>query len=354
MIVGSVKRLVASSLRDPLTAVLVLCGATLVKVGLAPVPDLALEAAVSRDPRVFNPEWAYYTWLWNSPFNKIVAFVVGFGGDERMFLVASGLLLSLGLGLVIGLCLWHPEQRILRLAGIAGVFLGPLLSSQLVWLGKSDVPAIIAGFCLAFGVAPVGLLISSFVGGFNHFEVAVLQAIIFAVLPARRDRATRKTRELAIFSAGVLGGRVALHLWNSEFDISPWSRADWVVTYIENHVWNLLANPFVWLFSLLGVGWLPLILLVASADARSRYRLLAAVLFVIAACSVVADSSRIASLISIPLLCFVGSECLTGATLSESRKRDVLVLGILCPPVVWWGGSAVVTGWPYVGKLLGL
>jgi len=332
----------------------VLCVATLVKVGVAPVPDLALEAAVSRDPRIFVPEWGYYTWLWNSPFNKIVAFIVGIGGDERLFLVASGLLLSLGFVLIIGLCLWHQEERILRLAGVTGVLLGPLLGSQLVWLGKSDVPAIVAGFCLAFGVAPIGLLLSSFVGGFNHFEVAVLQTLIFAVLPAQRDRTQRKLRQLAIFSSGVLGGRVALHVWNQEFDIAPWSRADWVITYMENHVWNLLANPFVWLFSLLGVGWLPLVLLAGGTDPRSRFRLLAAALLVIAACSVAGDSSRIGSLISIPLLCFVGSEFLTSATLTESRKRDVLTLGIISPPVIWWGGSAVVTGWPYVGRLLGL
>jgi len=334
--------------------VLALAVATVIKAGAAPVPDLALEAAVSKDPRVFNPEWGYYTWLWNSPFNKIVAFAVGLGGDEGAFLAVSIALLVLGFGLVLRLCLNAREDRERRLAGLAGVLLGPLLASQLIWLGKSDVPSIVGGFCLVIGISPLGLLAVSFVAGFNHFEVAVLQLIVFAVLPTRGEAARRKAIDAAIFGGGVVAGRVALLFWNREFGIAPWSRADWVVTYMENHAWNLLSNPFVWLFSLLGVAWVPVVLLASSMDRRAGFRLLCSALVVIIGCSVVADSSRIGSLVSIPLLFFVGSEALSSEGLSSGRRLDVLVLGIVFPPVIWWAGSGVETGWRYLGKVVGL
>ena len=339
---------------EPSKAALVLAVATVVKAGVGPVPDLAFEAAVSEDPRVFNPEWSTYTWLWNSPFNKIIAFSVGLGGDEFLFLVLSAVLLFLALGLVLYWSLCTSEDRERRLAGLAGVLLGPLLASQVIWLGKSDVPAIAAGFSLAIGISPLGLVFVSLLAGFNHFEVSLLQLIVFAVLPTREGSAGRKLVDCAIFGGGALLGRVGLYFWNHEFGIDPSSRLDWVVNNLDYHAWNLLSNPFVWLFSLLGVAWVPVALLASSSDRRAGFRLLCSALVVIIGCSVVADSSRIGSLVSIPLLFFVGSEALSSKGLSSGRRRDVLALGIVFPPVIWWGGSAVVTGWPYLGRVVGL
>ena len=350
----ALNRILTRMANEPSKAALILAVATVVKAGVGPVPDLAFEAAVSEDPRVFNPEWSTYTWLWNSPFNKIIAFSVGFGGDEFLFFVLSAVLLFLALGLVLYWSLCTSEDRERRLAGLAGVLLGPLLASQVIWLGRSDVPAIVAGFSLAIGISPLGLVFVSLLAGFNHFEVSLLQLIVFAVLPTREGPAGRKLVDCAIFGGGALLGRVGLYFWNREFGIDPSSRLDWVVNNLDFHARNLLSNPFVWLFSLLGVAWVPTVLLASAIGRRAAFRLCIAALVVIIGCSVVADSSRIGSLVSIPLLYFVGSNTLTSEGLSVVRRRDVMALGVLVPPLIWWGGSAAHTGWPYLGELLGL
>lgn len=240
------------------------------------------------------------------------------------------------------------------MAGLSGVLLGPLLASQVIWLGRSDVPAIAAGFSLAFGISPLGLVFVRALAGFNHFEVSLLQLIVFGVLPTREGPTRRKLVDCAIFGGGALLGRVGLYCWNREHGINPFSRLDWVVDNLNFHAWNLLSNPFLWLFSLLGVACVPTVLSASSIGRRAAFRLCMSALVVIIGCSVVADSSRIGSLVSIPLLYFVRSNALTGEGLSVGRRRDVLALGVLFPPLIWWGGSAAVTGWPYLGGLLGL
>jgi len=310
---------------------------------------------VSKWPERSTAEFEGY--LSDSPVGIILANALG-AESEKGFLILS---FFTSVASLIALAIWVALQletaekwRGARLAVLAPV--GVVLFT---WIGSYDAFTVaswaIILFAWSYG-SRLLFILSGALLGFQHFEHAVFGVVIltivwFALKDGLPNRFTE--RNPAWLLIGLIAGRLVLEVIFRLSGESGNGRSEWIISFIVE--WNKtglnIAPQLLW--SLFAGSWIVVFLLILSRCNKKIILYFAAAFSVgIVALLASGDRPRVFILVFFPALLIMIVVLLRSSDVSLREKRIVEIIVWIAPPLIFWGKEVANTNVIDLGTML--
>ena len=327
----------------PLTLAVVVSG---LLFGIFPAPFAERFVAIAQNP-LSPPDPDDF--LLASPLSPLIASLAGLDTMFRYTAFSFVLLMASATVAVVSTDRWRSPTAA-RLVLVAW-FASPVINVELTWLGMYD-PWTWTCACLLV-VAPRWVVgAACLVLGFNQFEQGafILAAAIGVRWVDGRPRSSLGRADLAVWVASFATGRLLLSVYLGAAGASP-SRLGYIGERgVGRYVEAAFSDLPTLLFSVYGVLWIPLVLMIRSSDQVQRWFFLLAHAILTIPVLVALDSTRVYALLTWPLV--MGCVLWWSEQPSERVRRGVpllLVSAIVVPRVVLWDSAIYVSSW---GRLL--
>lgn len=329
--------------RHPLHFYGILIALQVVKNGvlLQPNFDLAV-VAIARDPfQSFAdfPDGARY--VTTSFFMPLLLHTLGIesaGLMVAMHVIAAGSFLA-----VIYLCTRTLADASARMAALTFLGASPVIPASFNWLGYDTITLLLlALMVLAAGRLSVVFVLSILLGS-QHFEIGLTALVAWGVasIAVPKKHPICRPRFVMVSLLGTVLGRISVALIHA-MNKAPLQndRIGTATNLYRRAVSAFVSEPFSLLWSILGIGWFALAVLLIKSKSYQRLAILASVVFLWLIAGSTLDASRV-GIVSSFLLLF-GLIVHNEDVLKSLRHKDILIallVFILIPRIWIWEGN---------------
>lgn len=342
---------------------IVVLGANILTQGVWMVPNLDAVSLMARDVTQNPYPNSVMQFLFSSYLMPLIAYVVGLNKTPADYFTLCALVLLVGMALGFGSLrrrFGDPTARILMLLFGAT----PLVNVLLTWIGYGDpLTFTLTTLLLALPAPTLRALLGALLA-IAHFEQGcVILVLLCGLLPFVDADLKPNTRWLgmAMMIAGFVAGKIAMDLY---FQVHHFEIQNTRSTLVFEKVGpvRLLSDsarfPLVLLFSVLNVTW-PAWLLVVVGSYRTDRRLFVVLSIGMALCLavmiLVLDQTRVASLLTWPLLVgamIVAARDVDGRELLKKLAVACFLLGLIVPRVILWEGRIHTSSASFTAMLI--
>jgi len=275
------------------------------KVGVSPLPAFYKITIVASNPfrnQLSEPLDFYLMWNWLTPY---LGWLTKLNSNQEMLIIHILLSFAFIAVVVVALFIRLPDAQA-RVAMIIFMIL-PISGSTLYWISY-DGPALLLMALAIFVIKNnVALVVVGVLLGLQDFEPTVVgfSALLLALILARgtNQRLHIKISQPLLIIVGAVAGRLFLTVLFHRWGITGNSgRLSWIVANKADLISQLVHGPYLFVWSILGLGWILVATYRLTNFALTR-AFIVPLLFLSLMAIITVDKTRVMALVTFPLLC---------------------------------------------------